>query len=185
VSELDIDYSERAGFLTGKALALADWRHRKDKREFDVLQARLSARRWLMRVYAEGGEKLERVRELARKRANARKERRRLKRRGRVLTCGWCGAQWCPLPRAPGAAAIAKSCSARCQHAIWRSAPENRERLRKKKNAARGSTGLCWCGAPKPKGHGWRYCRVHSSAVRRSAREVRAAVTAIIAERSF
>lgn len=41
---LDVDYSERAGFLTGKSAAMADWAHRKEDREYNALFARLYAR---------------------------------------------------------------------------------------------------------------------------------------------
>lgn len=32
-AELEVDYSERAGFLVGKSARLADWRHRREKQE--------------------------------------------------------------------------------------------------------------------------------------------------------
>jgi hypothetical protein len=167
--DLDLDYTERTGFLTGKAFAIADWRHRKDKREFDALQNRLNVRRWRLRVYDVGGEKLDQLRANARKRQNAHHERERIKRRGRVLTCEQCGAQWCVVPRAPGACWNAKACSLRCQRALWKARPGVREANRQRKNALRGSTGLCWCGAPKPKGHGWWYCAEHSRKAQASA----------------
>ena len=46
--ELDVDYSERAGFLTGKAAAIADWRFRKEQKdpEFRRLVWRLQAKKY-------------------------------------------------------------------------------------------------------------------------------------------
>jgi hypothetical protein len=44
--ELDLDYSERAGFMTGKSAAIADWRHRKEVRDFGALVNRLRVIKW-------------------------------------------------------------------------------------------------------------------------------------------
>jgi hypothetical protein len=44
--ELDLDYSERAGFMTGKSAAIADWRHRKEVRDFGALVNRLRVLKW-------------------------------------------------------------------------------------------------------------------------------------------
>lgn len=46
--DLEIDYSERAGFLTGKAAALAEWQHKKLKNdpEFRRLIWRLQAKKY-------------------------------------------------------------------------------------------------------------------------------------------
>ena len=46
--ELDVDYSERDGFLTGKAAAIADWRFRKERNdpEFRRLIWRLQAKKY-------------------------------------------------------------------------------------------------------------------------------------------
>jgi hypothetical protein len=40
----DLDYSERAGFLVGKAANLAEWQHRKEEREYAKLFERLKRR---------------------------------------------------------------------------------------------------------------------------------------------
>lgn len=42
--ELDLDYSEKQGFLTGKSAALADWAHRKEDKEYARLFERLYKR---------------------------------------------------------------------------------------------------------------------------------------------
>lgn len=43
--ELAVDYSERAGFLVGKAAAIADWRFRREEEEFERLIARLKGKK--------------------------------------------------------------------------------------------------------------------------------------------
>lgn len=43
--DLDIDYSERAGFLVGKSAALAEWSFKKDAREFRRLCRALAKRK--------------------------------------------------------------------------------------------------------------------------------------------
>lgn len=43
-NELDVDYSERNGFLTGKSAALADWFHRKEDANYEKLFERLYKR---------------------------------------------------------------------------------------------------------------------------------------------
>ena len=90
-----LDYSERAGFLTGKAAAIADWQHRKAKENDQKLYAVLRARRWVKN-------NPERARENNRK-ADAKKYARRREEnaaliRGHVLTCARCGTQWCRIP---------------------------------------------------------------------------------------
>lgn len=94
-NELDVDYSERNGFLTGKAAAIADWYHRKGKAADQKLYAVLRARRWVQN-------NPERARENNR-RADAKKYARRREEnaalvRGAVLTCERCGTQWCRIP---------------------------------------------------------------------------------------
>ena len=42
--ELEVDYSERAGFLTGKSAAMADWAHRKEDQQYAKLFERLYRR---------------------------------------------------------------------------------------------------------------------------------------------
>ena len=106
--ELDVDYSERAGFLTGKAAALADWAHRKEAKAFAKLEASLRVRRW-RQLEPEKAKDLNRRNDL-RRRARRHDERVEL-RKGQVLTCGWCGTQWCRIPR-PKMGPTPKFCSA-------------------------------------------------------------------------
>lgn len=42
--DLDLDYSERAGFLVGKSAAIADWQAKKEQVAYDLLFKRLYAR---------------------------------------------------------------------------------------------------------------------------------------------
>lgn len=94
--ELDIDFSERSGFLTGKAAALADWQHRKDAKAFAKLVAVLATRRWRIR-------NPKKARDLYRRADLRRRARRHAAKvaltKGHVLTCAWCGTQWCRIPR--------------------------------------------------------------------------------------
>lgn len=105
--ELDVDYSERNGFLTGKAAAIADWMHRKDKVSFEKVVAVLRNKKWRR-------ENPELARDLQRRMDLRQRERRHAKyvylTRGHVLTCGWCGAQWCRIPR-PKMGPTPKYCS--------------------------------------------------------------------------
>jgi len=83
---LDVDYSERAGFLTGKAAALAEWRHKKDKREFERMCGRLRARNWIRKIYAEG---VGCARHEANVALNALAKRGELQKRGLRRTAEW------------------------------------------------------------------------------------------------
>lgn len=129
----------------GKAFRLQQWSEKKERRDFDALVNRLNALKWQRAVYAEGGERLLKLR--ARKLAwhHATKAARIARRRGRVLTCPTCGAVWCMVPTAPGQPK--KFCSLKCQRADeW-----IRIRGSKRKNCKR-------CGGPKLQGQGQRYC---------------------------
>jgi hypothetical protein len=118
------------GFQVGKAAAIADWLHRKESAEFERLVARLRARNWVRKVYAEGGARLEDLRRKSREwvrraaktptgraRLARSKERRRDRYRANapVLTCQNCGAQWCRLPWLRGLAAHKRFCTESCR----------------------------------------------------------------------
>jgi hypothetical protein len=94
--DLDLDYSERAGFLTGKSAAIADWRHKKDKQQFERQCAVLRTNRWRKKNPA-------RVRENQRKADRKKRDRRHAEftflTKGTVLMCAFCGTQWCRIPR--------------------------------------------------------------------------------------
>lgn len=93
--ELEVDYSERSGFLTGKSAALADWAHRKEKKAFEKVVAVLRTRRWQKN-------NPDRARENQRKTDKKKYAKRREKRswlvKGTVLTCARCKTQWCRIP---------------------------------------------------------------------------------------
>lgn len=44
--DLELDYSERAGFMVGKTAAMADWKFRKDEKAFTRLVATIRATNW-------------------------------------------------------------------------------------------------------------------------------------------
>lgn len=134
-----IDYSERAGFQVGKAVALADWRHKKEKGDFAVLVNRLRVKKWqrenLDKKRAKGrawaaahaAEQLNYQRECRRKRARA---------RGEVYFCKHCGTSWCPVPWARGKQGRGEFCGHRCYH-NWRYANDEafRERWKARSRA--------------------------------------------------
>lgn len=52
--DFDVDYSDRSGFLVGRAAALADWALRKDEREFNKIVVALYMRRYRSAKIARG-----------------------------------------------------------------------------------------------------------------------------------
>lgn len=96
-----LDFSERAGFLSGKSLALADWRAKKEEKEFQRLVHGLRWRKWFAEVLAENGARLERC--LAK--IAAYKARGKLalvadyKADPLVCVCRGCGTVWTPVVR--------------------------------------------------------------------------------------
>jgi hypothetical protein len=90
-----LDYRERDGFLVGKQAALADWRLRRDDRDFDALCLRLYNRNWARKFRAEHPERareiLRRWREAHRDEMNARtRASRAAKRVTRYIVCEVC-----------------------------------------------------------------------------------------------
>lgn len=137
----------------GKAFRLQQWAELKDQRDFDALVNRLRASKHQREVYADGGERLLKLR--ARKTrwdVMVGKARRHARARAaaRVVTCR-CGALWCPLPTAGGAPRL--HCSLKCQRAAeW-------ERIRDKTLA--GKRKPCrGCGGPKAPGSTHSYCEI-------------------------
>lgn len=132
----------------GKAMRLQQWRERKDQGAFLVIVNRLRALNWQRAVYRGGGERL--VKLQARKAAWMRDAgiRRRQERRGVVVACPACKAEWCPLPWAKGRRLT--FCSRKCQRVgEW-------SRLRE--GVLGASRKPCRCGQPKAPGQGERYC---------------------------
>jgi hypothetical protein len=139
---LDIDYSERDGFLVGKSAALAEWAHRKEAREsaeqFRRLADRQAARMRRAAIRLIGGPKAERVREGKRRWiAAARAQRREAKIliRRRPIICAECGVEFCHIGRT--------RMPIYCTEACRRRAASRKKRVRVPSPAI-----ACGCGAP-------------------------------------
>lgn len=133
--DVDLDYSERNGFLTGKAAALADWSFRKEDREFKKLCEKLYKRKWFQQIKAEGGERWQRLRARLRAthirwRENNRERSRELARKAAAkkrakkrpvppsVTCGVCGEKR-RVRAARTDFARARWCSKKCSNLYW------------------------------------------------------------------
>lgn len=109
-NELDVDYSERAGFLTGKAAAIAEWSHRKEKKAFAKVCNVLKACKWQRenpeRKRRNGLAYWQRHRDELTVKHRLRQRRKRAKEwkpDTTVYTCKGCGTQWCRvLPKPAG-----------------------------------------------------------------------------------
>lgn len=123
---LDADRGYRE--VGARELALREWAalgSARERRAFEALCERLRSRNYVRRIYAEGGERLERRRAINRQWAREHKARmlaaqkrsrhRRYKARPVILRCAACGAQWCAVPWARGLAHRARHCSDRCR----------------------------------------------------------------------
>lgn len=121
MSRIETVYTERNGFLVGKSAALADWRHRKEEREFEALCVRLRQRNYLRRP------------EVAAHRNAVRRDRRMQQHRATVHSCAQCEAQFCRLTIAGHAPTY---CSPDCRLASRRDRRSKRESL------------TCACGRP-------------------------------------
>lgn len=104
--EAEFGYRE----VSAREIGLRDWMFKRENAGFDVLVKRLQARNWHRRVYAEGGERVERMRancraSHARRRANGKElayRRARYAKNAKVIVCRGCGAQWCKAPWVTG-----------------------------------------------------------------------------------
>jgi hypothetical protein len=124
--DLEIDYTERSGFLTGKSHALAEWSHRKGKKETGKLYARMRTRRWQKnnpeRVRANN-------KKSDKKRYAKRRETRQHLIRGHVLTCAICKTTWCRIPcryMGPEPKYCLNGCRKRAPHARVMADPKKR-----------------------------------------------------------
>lgn len=125
--ELELDYSERAGFLTGRAASLAEWAFRKEQREGDRLIATLYQRQWARKERAQRPElvreRQNRWRAENREHVRAHERAYRAKRRKPfVMVCKECG-------KREERARRADYCSQKCRGQRWwkaRSAAKNR-----------------------------------------------------------
>lgn len=114
----DLDYSERNGFLTGKAAALSDWSFRREQKSFEKLVARLRAARWRKANPDLARESNRRTRLKHGARYNERQRNRRrvvAARRRKPRTCEQCRRTWTPL-RARSTYET-RFCSRRCRNA--------------------------------------------------------------------
>lgn len=127
--DLDLDYEERTtGMLIGRQAALADWRFKKEQREFEKQIKSLRAVKW-------NREHPERRKEIANRYARkpevvahqtaastARKRRLRQKKRltngAPVYRCRECGAEWCRTPwvRGPPGEFCTEACRQRFRY---------------------------------------------------------------------
>lgn len=91
------------GFSSGKKAALLDWQHRREKREFDKLIAKLRDAKWTREHREQKNATNARWQATPRGRATrkAARERRRLARyraNPTIESCKRCGAVWCKAP---------------------------------------------------------------------------------------
>lgn len=115
------------GFQVGRAAAMLDSLHRKDKREFEELCRKLYARNWARKrreLDPEGVRQVhrdwrDRNREQVRKDARER-ARKKYRARAPLCTCAECGKKWKPAPcyaPVPGVTTRkAKFCSLKCSN---------------------------------------------------------------------
>jgi hypothetical protein len=112
----DLDERREAEYgyrdVSGKQLRLTQWAEQRDDRVFAALVNRLRVRKWQKEVYAEGGARLERLRENARRwwrkqwaekpekwRAYHKARRRKAYTAAPIeCACIECGATWCKVP---------------------------------------------------------------------------------------
>jgi hypothetical protein len=118
---MDLDINEiETGMLSGKAAALADWRFRKDQRDFRKLCERLAQRN---RRRANP----DRFRSAARLHYARHRERymaMRAARRAQLrATCHQCGCRFAPCRLKP-----AKWCTKKCANAYWAKHRKSRNR---------------------------------------------------------
>jgi hypothetical protein len=123
--DLDMDYEERrGGMLIGRQAALADWRFRKEQREFEKQIKTLRAAKWnqehperrkeIANTYARKPEVVQRQARTS----TARRHRARAKARvagARVYRCKECGAEWCSAPWTRGLAGRGEFCGDACR----------------------------------------------------------------------
>ncbi len=120
------DDGRAVGYQVGKSVALLDWEHKREAREFEAYCRRLYARNWARKLRAEHPElararcqrwrdaNRERVRELDR-------QRRHAKRHAPVCVCDTCAKVWTPVPAYAAQSGVrrrrARFCSVRCANA--------------------------------------------------------------------
>ncbi len=115
---IDVDYSERAGFLTGKAAAIAEWSHKREKRQFAKLIARLAAAKRFKDDPEHVRSIWRRFRERNRTRLNAEMVARRAKvRKPKICVCVVCGDRKRVKQVVRGG--VRFTCSTKCRNKYW------------------------------------------------------------------
>lgn len=142
-TEYTEDRAAECGYreVSGKAVRLAEWAWRKEKRAFAKLANTLVGYRWRERVRAAGGVLADRLR--ARNRVWMRAARyAEYTRAPRIVTCRGCDAAWCAVLRKGGRALVW------CSDACWRAQRWHvlddaaREALNAKRRARRARPGV-------------------------------------------
>lgn len=156
---LEIDYSERAGFLTGKSEAIARWQAKKDKEAFAAIVNQLRVRKWTKAVRAENGARLAKHRAVQRASYHRHPEWRakqnvKNRKAPRERTCVQCGAVYAlPYPHPRGG--MRKVCSDECAKAR-KNAQARVQQAPKRRAKGIRETGCTRCGE---RGHNRRTCR--------------------------
>lgn len=145
----DLDFTELDGFQFEKERRIAEWRARKDKREFQKLCRRLMTARWRRGLSDERrAEYLAKARADMGRRYKAKQAEKHARDRSRVLVCQECGVEFQRLPGTTGPKP--KFCTMRCYQRQY-----HREWERKRTGAKRRNR----CGRCGKFGHNKRSCR--------------------------
>jgi hypothetical protein len=150
---LDLGYEERAGFMVGKAAALADWSFRKDEKAFARLVNSLRVRKWQRENPEKSRAKARRWWAKHREEALA-KQRERSRRAPRQQTCDVCQKPFAlPYPHPRGS--VPKRCSDECRReATNRQA--RKDQAKKRRATGQAVSSCTVCGRP---GHNRRTCK--------------------------
>lgn len=158
---LDVDYSERAGFLTGKSEAIQRWRVKKENEAFAKLVNRLSVTRWYKTVRAEGGQRLANMKAskrrcwLKHRLRYLEAQRLRSRKAPRSRVCEQCGDTFeLPYPHPRGS--VAKLCGDECRR-LYRNAKARGHNASARVRRGK-AVGCNMCGACGKLGHNRRTC---------------------------
>jgi hypothetical protein len=133
-SDLDLDFTEKQGFLVGRSAAMADWAFKKDNAGFEAMCARLYQRNWARKYRTAHPDRVRA--NLARWRqrhASTLRERDRVRRAAvrvpRIITCCVCQVQKRVRAIVTVAGRATKFCSKKCAnqyHSAIRARARNR-----------------------------------------------------------
>ncbi len=147
-----IDFSERAGFMSGKSAAIAEWSFRKSEREFGVLVNRLRVRKWQKENPAKRRATALRWWRANREKANAR-HCELARKAPRSRKCDMCPVVYeLPYPHPRGG--VRTCCSDECRR---RKDNEQARRHQAPKRRAKGISETR-CGNCREPGHNRRTC---------------------------